>query len=204
MEKASMNTKLAIDLREGTIQVEGEEAFVRFIYQDFKESLSKGIVLRELPPAAAEQEPQPKLLAIQAKEKKPRTKRTPSSDDGGKARPAEYRPTFNTNLNLAGLSEFSDNWRPANNAEKILIFAVFLRDLLKTEPCSADDIYTCFFTLNKRGKTKIPEAFAQAFHNTKSRTHYIEFTSLQEIRITIAGQNRYTEKLNQIAEEARK
>ena len=43
MEKSTMNTKLVINMNEGTVQVEGAEEFVRFVYQDFKDHLSKGI-----------------------------------------------------------------------------------------------------------------------------------------------------------------
>ena len=50
-------TKLAINLSEGTVQVEGTEEFVRFIYQDFKDSLSKQIIVRPVPVRSVEQTP---------------------------------------------------------------------------------------------------------------------------------------------------
>lgn len=193
MEESSIMTKLSINLREGTVEVEGAEEFVRFIYQDFKESLSKRVIVQS-PEKVLDQVPETPLLSNEGKDQpKRRTKRkTAASGEADKSRTAAYKPTFNAQLNLAGLREFYDKWKPENNAEKILLFAVFLRDQLKTAPCSADDIFTCYFTLKDR--TKTPEAFAQAFHDTKSRTHFIDYQTLQSISITIAGENYFSDK----------
>lgn len=193
MEKSA--TKLAINLNEGTVQVEGTEEFVRFIYQDFKESLSKQVVVQPLPSGPLGQDPPPVLITD---ETKPRKKRAPQKasikDNGKKPRLAAYKPNFNTKLDLTTLEQLFDKWAPENNFEKILVCAVFLRDKLKIAPCTADDIYTCFATLNRKGKTKVPEAFVQAFRDCQNRTHYIECKSLEEIHITIPGDNRFNEK----------
>lgn len=193
MEKANMNTKLAINLVEGTVEVEGTEEFVRFVYEDFKEHLSKKVAVRSAstPPLEHEQA-SVRLITDQSPTPK---KRKAGSGDSGKSRAAgAYKPKFNTALDLTGLEQFFDDWNPENNFEKILVFAVFLRDALNIAPCTADDIYTCFATLNRKGKTKVPEAFAQAFRDAQSRTHYIEVKSMQEIHITIPGDNRFNEK----------
>ncbi len=188
-------TKLAINLSEGTVQVEGTEEFVRFIYQDFKDSLSKQVVVRPLPAQTLDRDSPPALLTDETKSRKKRTQRKASiNGNGEKPRPAAYKPTFNTKLDLATLEPFFDEWHPENNFEKILVCAVFLRDKLNIAPCTADDIYTCFFTLSKKGKTKVPEAFKQAFIDCHNRTHYIEYKSPQEIQITIPGDNHSNEK----------
>ena len=57
------------------------------------------------------------------------------------------------------------------------------------ETCTAHHVFTCFY--NVRDRTKIPTAFAQAFHNTVARTHFIQFQSLSEISITILGSNHF-------------
>lgn len=189
-----MDTKLAINLREGTITAEGSEEFVRFIYADFKESVSKQAV----------QISQPLLLEAgksgknedTSVEGKVATNKTQSkgrsSSSGGreKSKGGEYKPTFVSTLNLKGLEQFYDAFDPKNHSDKILIFAIFLRDNLDMATCTANDIYTCYFTL--KSKTKIPTAFLQAFKDTKARTHFIDYESFDSISVSITGENHFS------------
>lgn len=202
MEQSAVNTKLAINLSEGTVEVEGDEAFVRFIYQDFKETLAKHAVVRPVSPSPLEHAPAPqRLLTNDKKGKKDRAKpsaRKVASGDGEKTRTVLAKPNFNSKLNVTGLADFYDEWKPENNSEKILVFAVFLRDRLKIAPCNASDIYTCFFAM--KAKTKIPEAFQQAFSTAKHRTHFIEFDTTDSIEVTIPGDNWFTEKAKNLKE----
>jgi hypothetical protein len=191
-----MTTKLAINLREGTVDVEGTEEFVRIVYDDFKDYLSKH-AMRDVPLPQIQQERTPLLVEQNTSRKKKIVKRD-SSKEAEKTRAINYKPTFNTQLNLSGLDTFYDEWRPENNPEKILVFAVFLRDRLSIAPCTADDIYTCFFTL--KTKTKTPAAFLQAFRDTQNRTHFIEFSSPTAIGLTITGENYFNEKLRRAKE----
>jgi hypothetical protein len=108
-----------------------------------------------------------------------------------KPRAVKYKPTFDPKLDVNGLVEFYDSMNPDNIPEKILTFATFLRDHNNMQSFTADHIYTCFYTVKDR--TKIPEAFEQAFRDTQSRTHFIEVTSLQDITITIPGNNKFEE-----------
>jgi hypothetical protein len=156
--------------------------------------LSKYVALKESSPKVLEQQQGSPILIADTSPAKPAVKRRKAaSADAEKARTGEYKPKFNSALNLGELASFYDTWAPANNSEKILVFATFIRDRLEVAPCSADDIYTCFFTL--KSKTKTPEAFVQAFRDAHNKTHFIDFVSLQEIRITIAGDNHFNAKL---------
>jgi hypothetical protein len=194
MEELAVNTKLVINMSEGTVQVEGTEEFVRFVYQDFKENLSKNVGPRQALPALEQATKTPPLLTDQTVTPKKRSRKTGSSDGPIPRAAAASKPKFNTALDLSALEQFFDDWKPENNFDKILVFAVFLRDQLEVAPCSADDIYTCFATLNRKGKTKVPEAFAQAIRDTQGRTHFIDYKTMQAIDITIAGDNHFNEK----------
>ena len=196
-----MNTKLAINIREGTVEVEGDEAFVRSIYQDFKEHIGKLVVLQPAAPRALPVAPD--RLAI-TDESAPQPKKKPhrraSSKAGENARSADYKPTFDGSIDLSSLEEMYDQFDPENHSEKILLFAI-LRDTVKRAPCTADHIFTCYFTL--KAKTETPAAFLQAFRTAQSRTHYIEYSSPQDIQITISGDNFYNAKLKKKSENAR-
>lgn len=185
-------TKLLINLKEGIVEVEGAENFVRDVYNDFKERVSKPIPFAPAPPAQIEQfndeqedgsEPAPRT----------RAKHRRSGAASGKTGEAgSYKPKFNDDLNPRGLPEFYDQYAPKTHSEKILVFAAFLRDKMRISPCTANDIFTCYFTM--KNKTKTPEAFVQAFRDCQSRTHYIKVISLTEIEVAIPGDNFLTSK----------
>jgi len=188
------NTKLLINLKEGIVQVEGAEDFVRHVYNDFKERVSKPIVLSPASVAQIEQlegDDAPEEEK-ENKHRKAKPKRTNNSTSKT-GETANYKPKFNNDLNLVGLAEFYEKHAPSNHNEKILVFVAFLRDKMGKSPCAADDIYTCYFTM--KNKTKIPGAFLQAFWNCQSRTHYIRFTSPNEIEVAIPGDNFLSEKI---------
>lgn len=177
-----MTTKLTINLHDGILDVEGSEEFVRSIYHDFKERAEKAVIQTAIPKQLEQ------TLIPADKLRVEKTKKTnPSYPESRKTKSTEYRPTFNTSLNLVSLNEFYSAIKPSSHPEKILCFAIFLRDQCSISPCTADDIYTCYFTL--KSETKIPEAFVQAFRDTQSKKHFIEFKSPQHIEITIAGEN---------------
>jgi hypothetical protein len=194
-----MSTKLSINLRDGTLDVEGTEDFVRSIYEDFKEELARRAdVPTPLEPSKIEVDREPAPSDAEPPKKARRSRRS-GSNEGQKGRASAYKPTFDSGLNLADLGSFYQELRPNSNFEKILVFAAFLRDRLKTHPCTADQIYTCFFTLKDR--TKIPEAFVQAFRDTQNRTHFIEMKSLQDISVTIRGNNHIEEMKKRKSDE---
>ncbi len=188
-------TKLIINLKDGILDVDGSEEFVRSIYDDFKGEVAK----RSQPVASAQRLLEQPVLTVpdgadndgSSGVKKTRVKKNNTSGDGQKKASSKSKPTFDPNLDLKGLVEFYDRYAPQNVPEKILIFAMFLLEQLNLQSFSIDQIYTCFFTV--RDRTKIPEAFAQAFHNTQARTHFIQITTLQEMAITTPGFNKFEE-----------
>ena len=137
-----MNARLTINLRDGLLEVEGAEDFVRTIYHDFKEQVAR-TALQPGPTNAVEQLEHHSPPAEQPNERRQKRSRRRPSAEGGKTKPSDSKPTFK-DLNLAGLGEFYDKFGPKNHNEKILCFVIFLRDQLKIRPCSADDVYTCY------------------------------------------------------------
>ena len=184
-----MNTKLTINLRDGILNVEGSDDFVRSIYEDFKGEVAKRSSSTPAQPPQIEVDGGLERGDQQAEKSKRSARVKRSASEGQKAKVSEYKPTFDPSLDLRGLPEFYDEVQPTKASEKILAFAVFLKEKLQIEPCTVDQIYTCFFTVKDR--TKIPEAFVQAFRDTHSRTHFIQFNSLQDVTVTIPGNNHF-------------
>lgn len=188
-----MNAKLHIDVLQGVLDVEGDESFVRSIYDDFKGRLAEQVTIKPLPVIDASTSPR-SLMAPEAQSpRKRKTSRQGGGSDNGKSKFADYIPKFDPNLDLAKLENFYANFEPKNHREKILIFAIFLRDELQKNPCSADHIFTCYHSL--RTQTEIPEAFVQAIRDAHNKGGFVELISPQEIRITIAGENYFNQKI---------
>ena len=187
-----MNAKLHINLLQGVLEVEGDEKFVQSIYQDFKSHLPKQSATRNAERRANEPA---EIIDHESSSSHERRRRrgTRRTGDGETAKIADYAPKLNSNLDLKDLRKFYGQFDPKNHSEKILIFAVFLRDSLKIVPCSADDVYTCYREL--KDITKIPEAFVQAIRDAQNKAGAIDFVSQTEIKITIAGENYFTQKL---------
>lgn len=185
--------KLHINLNQGLIDVEGDEAFVRAVYDDFKG------VLTVPNTAQAPNEPSDDGLGeptIEYPAKTPgkRTKRRPrKTSDGSEPRSgwSGYKPQLDNSLNTASLADFLAKASPKSHADKILTFVRFLEDELKIHPCSADQIYTCY----RIAKEKMPEAFVQAFRDTQNKNGYIEAPSPTEITATIIGNNHFEHDL---------
>ena len=185
-----MSTKLHIDLSQGVIDVEGNESFVKSIYDDFREEALKNFSPSTKPDQTTPPPPQtPAGGGAGGKKKKARAKKT----SGGKTKSSDYKPKFKSDMDLSGLEGFYDQFLPKSHSEKILIFAQFLGEQLKTKPLTADDIFSCYFTL--KGKTATPEAFVQALRDAQSRKGYIKIDSLTDISVSIAGNNHFNQVL---------
>jgi hypothetical protein len=180
---------------QGILDVEGTETFVNSIYEDFKTSLIRQISDRSVAAATEAGTLDVKVAEPErtSQRKRRASTRRISGPDAGKSKVAEYSPKFNPNLDLGKLDDFYDEFDFKNHREKILVFSVFMREELKTAPCSADDIFSCYQTL--KTKTEIPEAFVQALRDAQNKDGFVEFVSPQEIKITIAGQNFFNQKL---------
>lgn len=195
----SVTTKLTINLRDGVLDVEGSEQFVREIYGDFKGEVAKR---KSLDATSGLRIEAPQMTVEQVKAAIPNEtekKRADGKASGHKLRGGKFKPAFDPNLDLKGLSEFYNSLKPQNVPEQILIFVMFLKEHLEMEVCTAHHVYTCFYSV--RDRTKIPTAFAQAFYNTVARTHYIQVPSLSEISVTILGGNHFEEMKKRAASE---
>lgn len=190
-----MPTKLHLNIAQGVIEVEGDEVLVRQVYEDFK----SGLLGRGKPNSEDGIKVKNESGSERVKKRGRSPRRTPKSGDAGKSK-VEYAPSFKKDLDLSKLERFYDQYDPKNHSEKILIFAVFLRDGLKIVPCTADDIFTCY--TNLKSKTKIPQAFVQALRDADGRQKLINFVSPNEINIPISGENHFQHKLQKAKAEA--
>jgi hypothetical protein len=180
--------KLRFDAKNGTLEVEGSEAFVSRMYEDFKTAVGGALTLSEQLGASPndEREESPDATTPRRRPRRGRAPTTPDANASDKVK--NYAPGLDASLDTVGLDEFYFPFAPKNHAERILIFVKFLEDKKGILPCTGDQIFTCYRSLRE----KIPEAFVQALRDAAGdRYGYIEYKSPTEISSTVRGTNHF-------------
>ena len=87
-----------------------------------------------------------------------------------------------------------------NHPEKILVFSMFLKEVLNMEKITGNDIFTCYTAM--KSETKTPKAFAQALRDAEGKNfHYIEVKAWDDIIVPISGSNYFHHDLKKKAAE---
>lgn len=165
-------TRILIDLRSGVIEAEGEESFVRAIYDEYKSRLASQEV--KITPLKSDGVKAPSIKSTDVKKKANRgvSKKTNNLKMLG-------------DINLTGLKDFYDEKRPSNGFENNVVFIYFLQNSKHLEEITPSHIYTCYKTLGLR----TPTAVKQSLLDTSHRRGWIDTTSLEDLKVTIAGEN---------------
>lgn len=177
-----MNTKIRIDLSQGIIEAEGNEDFVKIIYNDFKERIDntkkvKSKSTQTNPPKQTTKSPPGK------KEEAPQKK---------KAGPKNNSPKMVNDLDLSGrdcdssLKDFYGQYKVKSNFEKNLIFIYYLKNIMKEEKIGIDHIFTCYRNLVR---IKIPGNLEQSIRDTRINKSWINYKKMDELSITVHGIN---------------
>jgi len=176
--------KLRIDLNARSLEVEGDEAFVREIYSDFREQIlgmlsemdSAGPGRATAPGAPSSSEPAP---------------RTGKKSAGGNRREQAY--AINKDLDLYGKSgkqklvDFYREKRPSTAIERNTVFVYYLKNILGYSPVTLADVYTCYSALKSEG-VRSPGSFKQSIADTSSRKYgYIDAKNMEDLGIPLRG-----------------
>ncbi len=205
-----MTTKLKIDVSQGILEVEGSEAFVRAIYQDFK--------VQFLGEEAGEEEAQPtrRRRSRQSRQVKTAVKPSPQPQKTtevvekpemtgavpeAKPTPDSEKPLPTTtysylkDLELAAtddhpsLVEFMDSKFPITNEERNLVFIYYLQYTLKQKPITVDHVYTCY----RKAKIRAPLDLQHSLEVTAKHRKWIRIAKNGNISTMAAGKE-YLEK----------
>ena len=199
--------KLRINLAEGLIEAEGEEAFVTKVYEDFKDRL-EGLQMSQAR-SKNEEAGAGTGGGAGAGSHRPasRRARTPvpaarkSNGEGGKSVSSggisRYEPKRDPDLDLGELADFIGRFEPKGNPERYLLYAWFLKETLEKDSCSIDHLYSCFLEM----KDDIPVRMGQNLIDTRARNGFLKFTSPHDITITAVGINHFNKKIARKAAE---
>lgn len=175
-------TKLKIDLVNGLLEVEGEESFVKEIYQDYKEQLSKHS-FNGVP------------ADINGGEGKPNpAPRSSSTAKRGRTKEAVKRKEsfsiikdldLSSKGNKKSLREFFKEKAPSAALGKNAVFVYYLQNEAKITGITIDHIYSCYKDVNER----VPEALKQSILDTSSKKGWIDTASMTDIKMSTPGEN---------------
>ncbi len=174
-------TKLKIDLRSGVLEVEGEESFVREIYNEYKEKISTA----ELP---VMDEVQHAPQETESHSRKPRVKRANGSKTTSK-RKESYQIVKDLDLSAKGgkeaLKSYYSEKAPSTAMERNTLFVYYLEKIASAKAISVNHIYTCYKDVNE----KVPGALRQSLLDTSYKKGWIDTKSMENITITTHGEN---------------
>ena len=205
-----MTTKLKIDLTGGVLEVEGSEAFVKAIYNDFKAHfIGDDAVSEELikpkrgrrkatvkvkkaaagPPQPAEPTPEPEAEVV---ETTPPAAEPPEPVEAAplpKEPPLKPGYTFLSDLELIAadgrpsLVEYMDAKFPITNEERNLVFLYYLENMVSVKTITIDHIYTCY----RAAKIRAPLDLNGSLQSTIKQRHWIKMTKAGKLSVTSAG-----------------
>lgn len=100
----------------------------------------------------------------------------------------EFKLDRSLNLRPEGkqsLKEYFETFQVNTTPEKILLIVYYLKEILQLENVNTDHIYTSFDKLNIR----IPKSLYQLISDTKNKSGWLEFDSMENIGLSIQGRN---------------
>lgn len=173
-------TKLKIDLRSGVLEVEGEEAFVREVYQDYKDKVSQDNFTPI--PDTDREEAEPKTTPKQPKAKN-------NGSKTGSKRKESYQIVKDLELSAKNgkeaLKTFYAKKSPTTAMQRNAVFVYYLEKVAKIGGVGVNHIYTCYKDVNE----KVPGALRQSLLDTSFKKGWIDTKSMENITITTHGEN---------------
>ncbi len=181
-------TRLSINIKEGTLEVEGEESFVSQVYTDFKEQVANSSSLRTAPLATPPQkELPPSDSSTKSTSKKPQVKsrRTKSKESYSIVKDLDLSAKSNSQSLRDFFAAKSPTPKSTSAMEKNTIFVYYLQMIANIELITPDHVYSCY----KDVGVKCPTALWQSLCNTTFHKGYIDTASSTAIKLATPGEN---------------
>jgi len=193
-EKVVENAKIRIDLIQGIVEAEGNSAFVKSVYDDFKYRLLS--------------QPQNtgqgrKRDAHEAAPVSPETAKKASTGRKKKAGGGSISGKMVNDLDLSGfggaerLKDFFSQYKISSNYERNLIFVYYLQHRLNLENITIDHIFTCYRDVG----VKVPSALQQSLWDTSKHKGWLDTSKGENVTVTVPGMNHLEHDLKKQGDE---
>lgn len=167
-----MITKIRIDISSGIVEAEGSEPFVKAIYDDFKDRLSKNA-------SRAGKKPEGHMKAATATATKPR------SSGKGSGNKVVDDLDLHGDAKTTTLRDFFSSYSPRTNLERSLLFVYYLVQIRKIENVSVNYVYTCYRHISG---LKVPGNLKQNIYDAGHKG-WLVTKSLDDLSVAVAGIN---------------
>jgi hypothetical protein len=178
-------TKLKVDLKNGLLEVEGEETFVRSVYADYKDVLAAASARQIVVPITNPDSvvARTKIVGdVIGKEGLPKTRSKNSRKESYKIiSDLILNPTNGT----PSLKAFLKEKNPSTAMEVNAVVIYYLQKKIGLSGISPDHVYTCYKNIER----KVPAALVQSLFDTASLKGWIDTKDKTDIRITTTGEN---------------
>lgn len=177
--------KIKVDVKNGTLEIEGEDSLVKEIYSDFQDRVqtAKRSSVSTLQEYSAIEETHTPVNAVKSEEASRKKNRSSSA--------ARESYEINKDLDVYGRSDkpalqaFYESKAPSSNLERNAVFVYYLKKALEKPGVTIGDIYTCYKAMN----VPVPGALRQSVLDTSSsRYGWIDASDLDNIKIPIRGE----------------
>lgn len=174
-----MTTRLHINISQGLFEVEGEEPFVREMYEEFKAELAQ----------------KPIQSAGSAKEgKNPKNKAAASNaSKGGAAKKKVGEPKIDKNLDLSGvggaepLQEYYARYKPGSNLVRNVVFVGYLKEVMKFDKVGVDQVWTCYDYMKIKFPGQLRQSLIDAGRDKGGSR--LNTGSLDDLSLSVHGRN---------------
>lgn len=177
-----MNCKIHVNINQGLFEAEGPEQFVLDAYKDFKESLTTEFKN----PTTSDTKGNKKVGSITpSKQAAPKPAKKSQKK---KSSSQSYTQVKDLDIfakdNCPSLDNFLKGYDAGNSMKQLLLFTHYLKELKDYEVVSRDELYTCF----KRLGITVP-SINSTLNNTSHRKGWLDVSKIDDVKITIAGEN---------------
>ena len=177
-------TKLLINFQTGTLEVEGEESFVKLIYQDYKDGL-KFISNPQPKPQS------PETFGTDQSTKD--NKRVPVKKSNKQKIKSKESYSIVKDLDLSpnggkqSLRDFYKEKLPNSGAamESNAVFVYYLQKIAGVSNITLSHVYSCY----KDTGTRVPAALRQSLLDTSHRKGWVDTSSFDNLVVATPGEN---------------
>lgn len=177
-------TKLRIDFHEGILEVEGEETFVKMVYQDYKDKFNF-----DAKSQSKHQATEQKFTNQSGKDvNRESVKKSPKPKNRIKE---SYAIVKDLDLSpKGGKQSLRDFYKekftgPAPAMEINAVFVYYLQKIAGITNITLSHIYTCY----KDAGARVPAALRQSLLDTSHRKGWVDTSSFEKLVIATQGEN---------------
>lgn len=179
-------TKLLINIQSGTIEVDGNDEFVREVYNDFKEYWKNIYTETNLRKPS-----QDNLDSAASNDKEPKKKvnkvrKQTSSSTRGEAQILKDLD-MNGGNGQQSLEAFFQDHSTKSDTEKNVVFTHYLSEIKGINPVTQDHLLTCYHTLEHN----LPKSMVSSIKNSNatSRGGYLMSSNPSDVQLSVSGRN---------------